>query len=163
MILVDANLLVYAHVRDMAQHERARDWLDRQLNQRPRVGLPWPSLVGFLRLVSNPRVFERPEPIERAFRQVTDWLDCDSAWIPVPTARHRDVLARTLEQAGAGGNLVPDAHLAAFHLSPAIGSVSISTRIKMKRTTWVRALAKTSDDEIWAAYARVQVMLNGCG
>jgi sulfur-oxidizing protein SoxY len=57
----------------------------------------------------------------------------------------------------------PDAHLAAFHLSPAIGSVSISTRIKMKRTTWVRALARTSDDEIWAAYARVQVTLNGCG
>jgi sulfur-oxidizing protein SoxY len=57
----------------------------------------------------------------------------------------------------------PDAHLAAFHLSPAIGSVSISTRIKMKRTTWVRALARTSDDAIWAAYSRVQVTLNGCG
>ena len=57
----------------------------------------------------------------------------------------------------------PDAHLAAFHLSPAIGSVSISTRIKMKRTTWVRALARTSDGEIWAAYTRVQVTLNGCG
>ena len=57
----------------------------------------------------------------------------------------------------------PDAHLAAFHLTPAIGSVSISTRIKMKRTTWVRALARTSDDEVWAAYARVQVTLNGCG
>ena len=57
----------------------------------------------------------------------------------------------------------PDAHLAAFHLSPAIGSVSISTRIKMKRTTWVRALAQTSDGEIWGAYTRVQVMLNGCG
>jgi sulfur-oxidizing protein SoxY len=57
----------------------------------------------------------------------------------------------------------PDPHLAAFHLSPAIGSVSISTRIKMKRTTWVRALARTSDGEVWAAYARVQVTLNGCG
>jgi sulfur-oxidizing protein SoxY len=57
----------------------------------------------------------------------------------------------------------PDAHLAAFHLTPAIGSVSISTRIKMKRTTWVRALAETSDGEIWADYARVQVTLNGCG
>jgi sulfur-oxidizing protein SoxY len=57
----------------------------------------------------------------------------------------------------------PDAHLAAFHLSPAIGSVSISTRIKMKRTTWVRALAETSDGEVWAAYARVAVTLNGCG
>jgi sulfur-oxidizing protein SoxY len=57
----------------------------------------------------------------------------------------------------------PDAHLAAFHLSPAVGLVSISTRIKMKRTTWVRALARTSNDEIWAAYARVKVTLNGCG
>lgn len=57
----------------------------------------------------------------------------------------------------------PDAHLAAFHLTPAIGSVSISTRIKMKRTTWVRAIAATNGGEIWAAYARVQVTLNGCG
>jgi sulfur-oxidizing protein SoxY len=57
----------------------------------------------------------------------------------------------------------PDAHLAAFHLTPALGSVSISTRIKMKRTTWVRAIAETSDGEIWAAYSRVQVTLNGCG
>jgi len=57
----------------------------------------------------------------------------------------------------------PDAHLAAFELTPAIGAVSISTRIKMKRTTWVRALAQTSDGDVWAAYARVQVTLNGCG
>jgi sulfur-oxidizing protein SoxY len=57
----------------------------------------------------------------------------------------------------------PDPHLAAFHLTPAIGRVSISTRIKMKRTTWVRAIAETSSGEVWADYARVQVTLNGCG
>jgi sulfur-oxidizing protein SoxY len=57
----------------------------------------------------------------------------------------------------------PDAHLAAFQLTPAIGSVSLSTRIKMKRTTWVRAIAATNTGEVWAAYARVQVTLNGCG
>ena len=57
----------------------------------------------------------------------------------------------------------PDAHLAAFRLSPAIGSVSISTRIKMKRTTWVRAIAETSKGEVWADYAKVAVTLNGCG
>jgi sulfur-oxidizing protein SoxY len=57
----------------------------------------------------------------------------------------------------------PDAHLAAFHLSPAIGSVSISTRIKMKRTTWVRAILETSTGEVWADYAHVNVSLNGCG
>jgi sulfur-oxidizing protein SoxY len=57
----------------------------------------------------------------------------------------------------------PDAHLAAFHLTPAVGSVSISTRIKMKRTTWVRAILETNTGEVWGDYARVQVTLNGCG
>ena len=57
----------------------------------------------------------------------------------------------------------PDPHLAAFHLTPAMGNVSIQTRIKMKRTTWVRAILETSTGEVWADYARVNVTLNGCG
>jgi sulfur-oxidizing protein SoxY len=57
----------------------------------------------------------------------------------------------------------PDAHLAAFHLTPALGQVSLSTRIKMKRTTWVRAILETNTGEVWAGYARVLVTLNGCG
>jgi predicted secreted protein len=57
----------------------------------------------------------------------------------------------------------PDPHLAAFHLTPAVGQVSLSTRIKMKRTTWVRAILETNTGEVWADYARVLVTLNGCG
>jgi sulfur-oxidizing protein SoxY len=57
----------------------------------------------------------------------------------------------------------PDAHLAAFHLTPALGKVSLSTRIKMKRTSWVRAILETSKGEVWAGYTRVLVTLNGCG
>jgi sulfur-oxidizing protein SoxY len=57
----------------------------------------------------------------------------------------------------------PDPHLAAFHLTPALGQVSLSTRIKMKRTTWVRAILETNTGEVWADYARVLVTLNGCG
>jgi sulfur-oxidizing protein SoxY len=57
----------------------------------------------------------------------------------------------------------PDPHLAAFHLTPALGSVSLQTRIKMKRTTWVRAILETSTGDVWAAYAHVNVSLNGCG
>jgi sulfur-oxidizing protein SoxY len=57
----------------------------------------------------------------------------------------------------------PDPHLAAFHLSPALGSVSLQTRIKMKRTTWVRAILETSGGDVWANYAHVNVSLNGCG
>jgi sulfur-oxidizing protein SoxY len=57
----------------------------------------------------------------------------------------------------------PDPHLAAYHLTPALGAVSIQNRIKMKRTTWVRAILETSSGDVWAAYAHVNVSLNGCG
>jgi len=57
----------------------------------------------------------------------------------------------------------PDAHLAGFYLTPAVGQVSISTRIKMKRSTWVRAILETNTGELWADYAKVLVTLNGCG
>jgi len=57
----------------------------------------------------------------------------------------------------------PDAHLAGFYLTPAIGKVSVTTRIKMKRTTWVRAILETNTGELWADYAKVLVTLNGCG
>jgi uncharacterized protein len=114
LILVDANLLIYAHVSAFAQHQAARDWLDRQLNDVPRVGLPWASLLAFLRIVTNPRMFERPEPVPEAWAQVTAWLACDTAWVPEPTERHPEVLGRLIALPGVHGNLVPDAHLAAL-------------------------------------------------
>jgi len=114
MILLDANLLIYACVRSFSQHVHARSWLDAQLSGSGPVGLPWPSLLGFLRIVTNPRVFERPEPVADAWRQVEAWLECDVAWIPQPTERHRDVLGSLLMTAGVQANLVPDAHLAAL-------------------------------------------------
>ena len=114
MILVDANLLVYAHVRSFPQHARARDWLDSQLSRGAPVGLPWPSLLGFLRIVTNPRVFQQPEPMSEAWRQIGAWLAADVAWIPQATERHGDVLGALLAAAGVHANLVPDAHLAAL-------------------------------------------------
>ncbi len=124
MILVDANLLVYAHVRGFPQHGRARDWLDDQLTGTARVGLPWPSLLAFVRLVSNPRVFERPEPIADAWRQVEEWLSAGSAWIPTPTSRHREVLAPLLVESADRSNLVPDAHLAALAIEHGLALAS---------------------------------------
>ena len=116
MILVDANILIYAHVNSFAQHDAARFWLDRQLNGVPRVGLPWPSLVAFLRLVTNPRVFEHPEPIADAWAQVLAWLACEMAWVPQPTERHAELLGAFLALPGVHGNLVPDAQLATLAL-----------------------------------------------
>ena len=60
MILVDANLLVYAHNADAPEHAIARGWLEDQFNQSYRVGLPWPSLLAFVRLACNPAVVAAP-------------------------------------------------------------------------------------------------------
>lgn len=114
MILVDANLLVYAHVEGFPQHAVAREWLDGKLNGGAPVGLPWESLNAFLRLVTNPRVFEAPETSTAAWSQVRAWLECPNVWNPLPTERHGAVLGDLLAATGVGANLIPDAHLAAL-------------------------------------------------
>ena len=114
MILIDANILIYAHVSSFAQHKLACEWLDQQLNASAPVGLPWASVLAFLRLVTNPRVFEHPEPIRDAWQQVCMWLTAETVWIPQPTERHADLLGEFLGLPGVHGNLVPDAHLAAL-------------------------------------------------
>ncbi len=114
MVLVDANLLVYAHVGSMQQNSRARSWLDSRLNGATRVGLPWPSLLSFVRLVSNPRIFENPESVRAAWKQVEAWLECPRVWLPAPTAEHATILGSLLRDTVTRANLVPDAHLAAL-------------------------------------------------
>ena len=114
MILVDANLLIYASADVLPQHGRARAWLDERLNGAAPVGLPWASLLGFLRVATNPRVLERPATVVDAWRQVLAWLGCDPVWIPDPDDRHREILGRLLQAPGVHANLVPDAHLAAL-------------------------------------------------
>lgn len=113
MILVDANLLIYARVRDFGEHEAAHAWLEDQLNFSPRVGLPWPSLLAFLRLTTNPRVFRDPLSTAQAWEQVTDWLALPAVWVPQPSERHAETLGR-LMPAVHRASLVPDAHLAAL-------------------------------------------------
>jgi toxin-antitoxin system PIN domain toxin len=114
MILVDANILIYAHVGSSPHHQTARSWLDQELSGNTQVGLPWASLLAFLRIVTNPRIFERPESITEAWRQVRAWLSCEVAWTPQPTERHADVLGELLAAGGIEANTVPDAHLAAL-------------------------------------------------
>jgi uncharacterized protein len=114
VILLDANLLVYACVTELPQHQSARRWLEERLGATQRVGMPWPSLITFLRLVVNPRVFKRPVPVAAAWARVEGWLGLEQVWVPQPTERHAAVLGPLLVQLGGRAELVPDAHLAAL-------------------------------------------------
>ena len=113
MILVDANLLIYAHVSGMPAHKKARQWLESKLSDISRIGLPWASLLAFVRLITNPRVFTRPSTIRDAWAQVEEWLAGKRVWIPEPGPAHAQILGRLLLQGGYRPDLVPDAHLAA--------------------------------------------------
>ena len=114
MILLDANLLIYASAPETAQHDAAKAWLDERLNGSARVGLPWPSLLAFMRIVANPRLFENAS-LSQARSQVQAWLQVPGTWVPGPTEEH----ARILEELLGNENnhrLFPDAHLAALAL-----------------------------------------------
>jgi uncharacterized protein len=114
VIAVDANLLIYASVRTLPQHQAAHRWLDKQLNEASRVGLPWPSLLAFVRLVSNPKLFPSALSVQAAWEQVEAWLAWPSVWIPSPTERHPGILGSLLRLPEMKPNSVPDAHLAAL-------------------------------------------------
>jgi toxin-antitoxin system PIN domain toxin len=114
VILLDVNILVYATHAESQHHASARDWLDEQLSGSTRVGLPWASVLGFLRIATNARAFEAPLTMSDAWQQAVDWLAAEPVWVPQPTDRHADILGKLLALPGVHGNLVPDAHLAAI-------------------------------------------------
>lgn len=116
MILVDANLLIYAYSAGAAQHAGARDWLESALSGRRRVGLPWESIVAFLRVVTHPRIASRPVTAATAWQQVERWLESPAAWIPLPTDRHAETFGTLLSLTGVIGPHVHDARLAALAL-----------------------------------------------
>jgi hypothetical protein len=114
LILIDANLLLYAHLLKAHEHVKARAWLDRRLNEPVRIGLPWICLLAFIRVSTNPRAHAVPETTESACRQVEGWLARGNVWIPEPGPRHAEILLDLLRITGARGNLTSDAHIAAL-------------------------------------------------
>lgn len=128
MYLVDANILVYAADEGSEHHPVAQDWLDERTAGVPRsVGLPWPSLLAFLRLVTNPRMYSPPASAVDAWQRIEDWLSRPAVWIPVPGSRHQQVLGEIVRDTHPSGNLVPDAHLAALALEHGLTVVSTDT------------------------------------
>lgn len=113
MILVDVNLLVTATMTAAPDHDSARSWLRDQLIGTARVGLPWASLTGFVRVVAQPRAWERPMPVNEAVSIARSWLSRRCTWIPDPGPGHLEIF-ETLLQAQPSVRLVTDAHLAAL-------------------------------------------------
>ena len=114
MILVDTNILLYAEDSLHPRNQQAREWWDGQLSQTETVCLCWTVLSAFIRIATNPRVFEHPLSLEQALARVQSWLDQPCTRVVRPTERHWTVFQQMLTDGQAIANLVTDAHLAAL-------------------------------------------------
>jgi uncharacterized protein len=126
-VIVDANVLLYAVDSSSTFHGTARSWLEGALNGPSRIGFPWVSLMAFQRISTHPRLSAAPLKPGEAWAFVDDWLAADRAWVPVPGARHAEILRRLIVDGDLRGNLVTDAHLAALAIEHGVGVCSMDT------------------------------------
>jgi uncharacterized protein len=124
VVIVDANVLLYAVDSASAHHERSRAWLDSSLSGAEAVGFAWIALLAFIRVGTNPGIFPAPMTADEATAQVERWLGAPAALVVQPTARHASVLRGLLRETGTAGNLTTDAHLAALAIEHGADIVS---------------------------------------
>jgi toxin-antitoxin system PIN domain toxin len=142
VILVDVNILLYATNSEADQHAKSREWLDGKIGGTGPVGLPWPTLLAFLRVATNPRAFRIPLTMATAWQQVSTWLSSETVWTPQPTERHAAILGELLALPGVYGNLVPDAHLAALAIEHGLTLCSTDGDFaRFPGLTWLNPLA----------------------
>lgn len=114
MILLDTNILVYAFREESPLHKETRAWLQRQAASPQPFGLS--ELVGssFLRVVTHPKIFSLPSPVERAFEFWRALAGRPNCVIVRPGPRHWEIFHALCVEGAARGNLIPDAYLAAL-------------------------------------------------
>ncbi|HEX9886397.1 MAG TPA: type II toxin-antitoxin system VapC family toxin [Longimicrobiales bacterium] len=114
MILPDVNVLVYAHREDAPRHPEYRLWLEQVLTGPSTYGISDLVMSGFLRIVTHPRVFQDPTPPTQALAFARAVRDRENR-VPVePGPRHWALFVELCQRAGARGNLIPDAYIAAL-------------------------------------------------
>lgn len=114
MVLPDVNVLVYAHREDTAHHGACRAWLEDVVNGNESFGISELVLSGFVRVATHPKVFAKPSSLADAL-EFSEQLRGRPNCVPVaPGRRHWDIFRALCVEAGAKGNLVPDAFLAAI-------------------------------------------------
>ena len=145
MILLDANLLIYAVDADAPQHARARTWLEQALSSDTAIGLPWIVVLAFVRITTRPGVLRRQLAAEQAIDFVDQWLRQPYVEMLGPGREHWPLLKRLLREAGAAGNLTTDAHLAALAIEN--GCELASTDHDFRRFAGVRLVNPLAESE----------------
>lgn len=116
MIVLDANVLLYAYDVGSRSHARCREWLESALNGDGQIAIPWQTILAFIRIATNPRAFNKPLDIADAVDIVETWLARPHVVVLTPGAGYWVALKKQLLEAQVSGPLVTDAALAALAL-----------------------------------------------
>lgn len=116
MIVVDANVLIYAVNESATNHQDAKGWLEEAFNSNETLGFDSSVLLAFVRIVTNRRIFPNPLAAGTAMALIGDWLAQPNAVVVSTDVTHWSIVGDLLDRSGAAGNLVNDAHLAALAL-----------------------------------------------
>lgn len=119
MILCDVNVLVYAHRKDATNHVAYRQWLEDLVNGDGAFAVSRLVLSGFLRIVTNPRVFKVPTPMDVALEYLMPMTERENSVIVSPGPRHWGIFTNLCRSLDLKGNMVPDAYLAALAIESA--------------------------------------------
>ncbi len=114
MLLTDVNVLIYAHRKDTPDHPRYAAWLTDMVASAQSYATADLVLSGFLRVVTNPKVFRRPSTLEEALSFVREFREASNCVVVRPGERHWEIFVSLCRKVGARGNLIPDAYLAAL-------------------------------------------------
>jgi toxin-antitoxin system PIN domain toxin len=112
MILLDANILLYAHDATDPRHEVVRAWLERTVESEPDLRLPLTAALAFVRISTDARVYERPHGPEEAIAIIEELLSRPNVSLAIPGDGHWRLLAATASEGQARGLALMDAHLA---------------------------------------------------
>jgi toxin-antitoxin system PIN domain toxin len=146
MLLPDVNVLVYAHRHDGPHYPLYRSWLERMVGSDEAFGMADLVLGGFLRIVTNPRIFASPTPLDVAIG-FADELRALPNCVPVdPGPRHWSIFCHLCRVAGAKGNLIPDAFFAALAIES--GSEWVTTDLDFSRFPGLRWRHPLSGDDL---------------
>ncbi|MGB2634198.1 MAG: type II toxin-antitoxin system VapC family toxin [Candidatus Acidiferrum sp.] len=116
MIVLDANILLYAYDSSSTQHSQARTLIERIFSEDQIVGIPWQTVSAFLRIVTNPTLPGQRFSIEEASSVIDQWLEQPNVRFLAPAEEHWSVLRRLLVSGQVRGPMVTDAQLAALAL-----------------------------------------------
>jgi len=143
LILLDANVLLYAYDEKASEHPRARVWLEEALTGTRPVHLAWVAILAFLRISTDRKALTQPLSMQEAAAAVHDWLARPQVGFLNPGDRHWEILRMLLRDGQASSRLVTDAHLAALAVEH--GATLCTTDRDFARFPGVRTLNPLAD------------------